>query len=349
MPTTPIRRRLAVGALAGLLAAFASGSRAQEPATTPDPHPARILYVDSYQPGYPWSDGIREGFLSTLHLVQNPDGLFVSRDRRLQVRTFDLDAKRHPEQEWQTAAVARARQLVDSWQPNLLVACDDNAARDLVVPYFRDTDLPVIFCGVNWDASVYGFPCRNVTGIVEVSQVPELVAELKRHARGDRGGLLVLDTLTGRREAAIYQERFGLDLEVVFVHNSTEWLESFVRMQDEVDYLMVMQNITGVDGWNQDEAVRVTNAFTRVPTGTVTEGMISCVVVSIVKVPQELGTWAAQTAQEILAGRPVADIPVVTNKESRVYLNMSLARKLGIIFSMDLIDRATFVEERLRP
>ena len=349
MPTTPIRQRLCVGALAGLLAALTSGSRAQEPVAAPEPRPARILYVDSYQPGYPWSDGIREGFFSTLHLVQNPDGIFVSRDGRLEVRTVDLDAKRHPEEEWQTAAVARARQLVDTWQPDLLVAADDNACRDLVVPYYRDTDLPVVFCGVNWDASVYGFPCRNVTGMVEGSQVPQLVAELRRHTKGDRGGLLVLDSLTGRREAEIYQQRFGLDLEIVYVHDPTEWLESFVRLQDEVDYLMVLQNITGTEGWDQDEAIRVTNAFTRIPTGTVAEGMISCVVVSIVKVPQELGAWTARTAQDILAGRPVADIPLVTNKESRIYLNMSLARKLGIIFSMDLIDRATFVEERLRP
>ncbi len=350
MPSASFRRCILLPLLLGNLLSIPMPAYAQTPPTeSAAPEPTRILFVDSYHAGYGWSDGIRDGFVSTLHLKADANGLYRSRDGRQVVKFFFMDAKRHQEPEWTPSVIARARQLITSWQPDLLVAADDNAARDLVAPYLRNTDLPVVFCGVNWDASVYGFPCKNVTGMVEVSLVPELVAELKRHAAGNRGGLLVLDSLSGRREAAIYQERFGLDLTVTYVHTFTQWLEQFIRMQDEVDYLMLLQNITGVDGWDEKEAIRVTNAFTRIPTGTVTDGMVPCVVVSFIKVPQEQGSWAATTALEILAGRSPQTIPVATNRESRIYLNMTLARSLGIRFSMDLIDRSTFVEERLRP
>ncbi|MCK5194670.1 MAG: hypothetical protein KAQ71_12730, partial [Desulfobulbaceae bacterium] len=56
------------------------------------------------------------------------------------------------------------------------------------------------------------------------------------------------------------------------------------------------------------------------------------------------GWWAGKTALRILDGTSPSDIPVTTNKESRVYLNMGLAKQLGIKFPMELIEKATFLE-----
>ena len=38
-----------------------------------------------------------------------------------------------------------------------------------LITFFDDADLPVVFCGVNWDAATYGYPFKNATGIVEVA------------------------------------------------------------------------------------------------------------------------------------------------------------------------------------
>jgi ABC-type uncharacterized transport system substrate-binding protein len=67
--------------------------------------------------------------------------------------------------------------------------------------------------------------------------------------------------------------------------------------------------------------------------------------IGFTKVPQEQGEWSANTALEIIAGKSPKDIPVVTNKKAKVYLNMRLAKKFGIKFPIELIERATFVEE----
>lgn len=43
---------------------------------------------------------------------------------------------------------------------------------------------------VNWDASVYGYPYRNVTGMVEVAGARKLVDLLKDFVKGGKVGLL---------------------------------------------------------------------------------------------------------------------------------------------------------------
>lgn len=48
---------------------------------------------------------------------------------------------------------------------------------------------------------------------------------------------------------------------------------------------------------------------------------------------------------KILEGTPPSAIPVTTNKQSKLYLNMELAKHMGIQFPMDLIKESTFVKE----
>ena len=64
-----------------------------------------------------------------------------------------------------------------------------------------------------------------------------------------------------------------------------------------------------------------------------------------VKIAEEQGWWAGKTALKILQGASPDDIPITVNKKFRVYLNMVLAKKLGIKFPMNLIEQATFTEQ----
>jgi ABC-type uncharacterized transport system substrate-binding protein len=332
-----------LGLIAVLLVAVVSPIAARD-APTESP-PERILVVDSYHRGYEWSDGIRQGIAQVLDIPTEPD-VATSANGRLVVRTEFLDTKRHPGVDWSRTEAKRVASVVDAWQPAVVITCDDNAARDLIVPYLLNTSIPVVFCGVNWDASVYGLPAANVCGMIEVDQTVELVATLRRHARGDRLGLLVLDTTSGRRDAEVLRDYEGLEATVRLVADYAEWKDTFRAMQDEVDMLLLKQNITGAEGWNLDDAIAFTAEATRIPTGTTTEPVMRCVLASFIKNPAEQGIWAAGTALEILAGADPADIPLAENKESRIFLNMALARRLDVRFPMDLIERATFLEER---
>ncbi|MCP4577871.1 MAG: hypothetical protein GY846_16480 [Deltaproteobacteria bacterium] len=79
---------------------------------------------------------------------------------------------------------------------DVVIAADDNASKYLIKPFYKDAGLPFVFCGVNWDASNYGFPYRNVTGMIEVAGAKELVKILQGYAKGSRVALLADDTLS---------------------------------------------------------------------------------------------------------------------------------------------------------
>jgi ABC-type uncharacterized transport system substrate-binding protein len=61
---------------------------------------------------------------------------------------------------------------------------------------------------------------------------------------------------------------------------------------------------------------------------------------------EEQGAYMGRMALRILKGESPEDIPLVTNKKAKIYLNMKLAKKLEITFPMDLIEDAIFVGER---
>lgn len=327
--------------LCGLVLVAASVSPAQD-----EPVVSRVLVVDSYHHEYSWSAGIRQGIHEVLGVHSGDRDRGRSEDGRLEIWTEFMDTKRQPDPAWAERAAGRVAGVVDSWHPDVVIACDDNAVRYLVLPYLLGRELPVVYCGVNWGASVYGLPAQNVTGMIEVDQTAGMVSTLRAFATGDRLGLLVLDTTTGRRDAEVLRAYFNLEPVVRMVTSYAEWKEAFVAMQDEVDILLLKQNIVGAQDWDLDDAIAFTGETTRIPTGTTTEGIMRCTLVSFIKSSEEQGLWAARTALALLDGTPPADIEPGVNKESRIFLNMTLAKTLGLQFPMDLVERATFLEER---
>ncbi|MEZ4485605.1 MAG: hypothetical protein R2864_13850, partial [Syntrophotaleaceae bacterium] len=119
----------------------------------------KVLWVDSYHQAYEWSAGIETGIR---------EGLQGS---GVELRIVRMDSKRRSSEDQIRKAALKAKAEIEAYRPDLVIASDDNAVKHLVVPYLKDTDLPVVFCGVNWDASIYGLPAGNVAGMVEVDLV----------------------------------------------------------------------------------------------------------------------------------------------------------------------------------
>jgi hypothetical protein len=137
-----------------------------------------IVHIDSYHAGYRWSDGIRKGIQKAL------------KNTGINLLTHQMDTKRRADESFKVSAAAKARAFIETTQPDLVIACDDNASKYLVSKYYKNVELPFVFCGVNWDELAYGYPYQNATGIVEVDFINLLVAQLKRHSKGDRIGVI---------------------------------------------------------------------------------------------------------------------------------------------------------------
>jgi len=294
----------------------------------PDYKGKKILWVNSYHEGYPWSDGIEAG----LHEIFDGTGV--------ELKIIRLDTKNNPDESFGQAAGQKAKAEIEAFQPDVVIASDDNAQKYLVVPFLKGTDLPVVFNGVNWDASAYGFPTSNVTGMIEVELPDQLVELLKSHVNGDRIGYLTIDTETERKVVDTYNQRFfDGQMQPYWVKTQEEFKTAFLAAQQEVDILF-MGNNAGSDKWGEEEMKQFVLRNTTIPTGTINDWMAPYSLLTLAKSASEQGVWSAQAALQILDGTPASEIPVAENKKGEMIVNLDLADKLGVVFAPSLLKTA---------
>lgn len=311
-------------------------SHADEQAS-PSPAPfagKKILWVDSYHQAYEWTAGIEQGILRVL---QNSG---------VELRIVRMDSKRRSSEGEIRDAAIRAKAEIATFQPDVVIASDDNAVKYLVVPYLKNTDLPVVFSGVNWDASLYGLPARNVTGMIEVDLVETQVEHLSRYANGQRIGFLSGDRSTERKIIYNYNRLFfNGQMKSYLVRNMRELKESFLRAQGEVDMLYI-NNYTGIEDWDPVAAEQFIVDNLKVPTGSHNPFMAPFVLVTLAKDPHEHGEWMAGTALKILAGQSPEDIPLARSQCGHLIINLKMAQALEVVFPMATLKAATVIGQQ---
>ncbi|NOX25922.1 MAG: hypothetical protein GXP59_07410 [Deltaproteobacteria bacterium] len=305
----------------------------------------KLFYVNSYNKGYKWSDDIEKGLLKALHIRARPDGTFDTSKSEVAFRLFRMNTKINRSETLKKRAALTARAIIEEWQPDIVVTSDDNAAKYLVAPYYKNASLPFVFCGINWDASMYGFPTKNITGMVEVAPVHASIALARRFAKGGRLGFIGADTMTERKNMANFRKRLGLRFtDGALVSTFAGWRKVYLRLQHSVD-MLVMLSPAGIRGWHMAWVEKFILANSRIPSVGTGDHLMAYSLLGRVRIAEEQGWWAGKTALRILHGARPVDIPITTNKQSRLYLNMKLAGRLGIKFPMQLINEATFVQD----
>lgn len=304
----------------------------------------RVAFVNSYHKGYDWSDGVERGFLNALGISDSTGDDSYSKGG-LELRFFRMDAKQHPDASFQTAKAAEIHDQLLDWKPDVIVASDDDASKWLIAPYYKGRGVPVVFCGLNWDASVYGFPARNVTGMVEVAPVRQLIDWLSAHAKGKRLGYLGADVLSETKELGYYREVLGIRFaDGSMVKTFAEWKDAYRRLQKSSDMLILL-SMVGVRDWSDSGARAFIEAESRIPTGTTTRGVHRFAMISFSRVPEEQGLWSGDQVRQILAGVPVADIPMTTNVRSTIFANPKLLDRIGIRLPASFLDTVFLIEE----
>jgi len=293
----------------------------------------KIVYVNSYHEGYAWSDGIEEGLHSIL------DGTGV------ELTIIRLDTKQHPEVEFGQAAGLQAFEQIQALNPDVVITSDDNAQKYLVVPYLKNAGFPLIFLGVNWDASAYGYTNDITTGMIEVELPDQLIELLKAYADGERLGYITIDTETERKVLDIYNQRFfDGQMQAYWVKTQDEFQAAFLAAQQELDILF-MGNNAGSDKWEEDVMKQFILQNTVIPTGSINDWMAPYSLLTLAKSSQEEGEWGGQAALQILDGTPVSQIPWVENKRGTVIVNLNLADQLGVVFSPSLLKNAIILDD----
>jgi len=293
----------------------------------------RCLWVSSYHPGYEWQDGISRG----IHYVL---------DGKCELKTFHMDTKTNQTKQHIAKKAAQARELISHYQPDVVIVSDDNVSKYLVAPYYKNTSIPFVFCGVNWSAHSYGYPFENTTGILEVAPVTPLMKAVKEILPNNQGRLLFLaaNTNTAHKNAKFYKRHFAYNqyqMDVKYVKDSQAWKKAFLQAQ-EYDLILLLNN-SGIASWDKREMMDFVKANNTSLTISFNRWMAPYSMLVFTKIAEEQGEWAAKMALEILNGDEVNTIPIISNQTWNEYINLDLFKAAGIVPPQALLEKAVSV------
>ena len=275
----------------------------------------KCLYISSYHPGYAWSDGVERGIRTTL-------------DGKCEIKQFNMDTKRNKDPEYKKKAGLEAKQLIDSWKPDIVITADDNAAKYVIQAHYKDSTIPFIFCGVNWTADEYGFPYSNVTGMVEVAPIYPLLEKVKELIPGAKKAIYIgAITTTEKKNLARFERALSkqdIQLDSALATTMDEWLYAYTRAQ-QYDFIIIGSKSNTIK--LQSQKLSVTNH----------DWMMPYTMLGFTKVPEEQGEWAAQAALSILGGVEISQIAIVPNRKWDIWTNPALLNTSDITLPEGLV------------
>jgi len=116
----------------------------------------RVLILHSYDLDYSWVRDINEGLNRVLG------------NKAYSFKWHYMDTKRHPSKQFKEKAGNTAKIMIDRWNPDLIIAVDDNALQYVVKHYVNHPTIKIVFTGMNAEPSAYNYQnAKNVTGVLE--------------------------------------------------------------------------------------------------------------------------------------------------------------------------------------
>lgn len=289
---------------------------------------AKCLYISSYHQGYKWSDGVERGVRATI-------------GSQCELRQFDMDTKRNKDEGYIRQKALEAKNLIDKWQPDVVITADDNAAKYIIKPFYKDHTVPFVFCGINWTVKEYGFPYQNVTGMIEIAPIEPLLEKAEVYVKSPQTAFYIgADTLTERKNLKRFQEaaeRRGIQLDYRLSGSTEAWLAAFDEAQKR-DFIILGSN-SGINDWNRERILDRLKDTARRVILTNHGWMMPYAMLGLTKVPEEHGEWAAQTALLILRGVSPSSVPIVPNRKWDIWVNPTLLEAAGIKLPKALVQK----------
>lgn len=308
----------------------------------------RILILHSYATDYPWVRDVNVGLKRVLDT------------HAYSVRWHYMDTKRHPYPEFMRRAASMAKLLIAQWEPQVIIAIDDNAQQWVAREYAGRDDIAVVFAGVGGEPEDYGYVGQaNVTGILERMPLTAIRDTLLRihHNRGKTQGQLgsqgqqaqpaprllnISDSSpsanSNRRQLMAFDWSPALLVESIEAHTLADWQQAVESAAGRADFLFVTNYHTLRRSTDDDSIVPSAEvaAWTEAHTELLTVGAWGFFVedggmLSIGVSPYEQGEVAAGMAVDIIDnGSLPADLPIRSTSQFIVYLRGTAMRAKGV-------------------
>ena len=316
--------------------------------TTADVGPAEVLIVNSYAPGYVWSEDQLAGILSVIRQVHSSFEPVI----------VYLDSRRFPAAEREKWLIEDTVYKCQTRPPRLIITVDDAAFNFVLRNRARiGPDIPVVFSGVNRFTPEMIAGQAKITGVSEESDYSGTF-ELISHLKPSASQVLVIGNETPssreKREAfEVHAREHGDRYRFEYYEQWTdaELLERVSRLPDDWVGLIidVTRDSTGKNNYNDAvfsqqlaNRARVPLFLTSRPPGNVDwsksawDGIGGGMVVATVH-----GAKAGELALRVLAGEDAGAIPVVRYSPQVLEVDYRQMTKFGL--STKLLPAGTHV------
>ena len=306
----------------------------------------KVLHIMSYHTPWEWTENQLSGFKKGL------EGLNV------EYKVFEMDTKRNSAEEWKLQKAKEAKELIESWKPELVYTTDDNAQKYIVKDYVN-SPIPFVFGAVNSDPSVYGFKgSSNITGVLEHEHSVETVNLLKQIVPGVTKIAIIYDddpTWTG--VTARMKQRFEKELpevEIVSWDNVStfeEYKKKVLDYQTKVDALGLLGVHTFKDKSGKNvtwqDVLKWTAENSNLPDFSFWEDRVGYGTLAAVAVSgYEQGLAAGKLARQILVdGRSPSTLAMQPTLKGKPLISLARANKLEIKINSSLLSSMTVVDK----
>ncbi len=327
----------------------------------------RIFIVSSYHPEYLWSQDTAAGvgaalvdfqFLDNKREVDEFNTKFYIESSGAVIKKAWMDTKRKSSKMEIADATARIVNAIKIFHPDIILLGDDNAA-NYIGNHFIDSEIPLVFWGINGMPLCYGLidsiekPGHNVTGVYQVGYMKESLENLVRLVPGIKtAAVLSDDSETGRAKVKnllmlAAERKLPVKIGNVVVTNSFKtWKESALQFAQTDDAFIIFNHNTLKDengrpidpmaagAWYLEHIKKPDCADQR---QFILEGILLGVDDSGFK----QGYEAVRYVVEIIKNnKPPGQLSVKTPERGSIMVNRIRAKQLGIP-----LDQANFVEE----
>ncbi len=332
---------------------------------------SQIAVVSSYHREYLWSQETNSGLITALlefgYLDNESQGARYTRDdyvesSRAIIQKLWMDTKRKNSREEIEHTVRRIVAELEQFRPDILLLGDDNAANYIGNQYI-DSELPVVFWGVNGSPLKYGLldsvdrPGHNVTGIYQAGYLMEAIIALKEMIPSIQTlAVLSDDSPTGRskvKELERYSRQGKLPVEIVetVMTNSVDiWKTKAMELKDKVDAFFVSNHSTLKDREGRPVDKMEVGAWylqhiMKPDIGNMKHFVQEGILCAIDDSGFKQGYEAMAVAHRILAkGENPAEIPAYAPEPGPFVINLERAEMLGLL---EVVGKSRLVGEKI--
>ncbi len=290
-----------------------------------------ISIVHSYHKEYAWEQSLTSGLVDTLPQNAILDHFYLDTKR--------LEKSRHP------AQTEKALEHLKSTSPDLIILCDDNAAKYLG-PTLKNGPVPVVYVGLNRNPRDYGlFPADNMTGILERPLLKRSLHSMCRLVNTEDTNVLILFDSDSTSDAVLHeafkgQTRFNLGkvrVEIKQFDLLEEWQNALLSSRtDGFDtvYIGLYHTLRNQAGEHvpEEDVIAWANAHATVPIFAFWDFAVGRgkTIGGHVLSGRDQGLAGGIIASEVLAGTPPDQIPPRTAKEGSYKFSIHELNRFGI-------------------